>query len=225
MGDYRADQLAHAAGMSLALVRSYQSKGLLDPPRRVGRQAFYNDGHLSRLRHIADLKSRGHSLRMIAEQITPTERTERRVTSDGRRSLRLGDVAERSGVPIQMLRSWEASGLIRPARVDGESVYDVRDIEAAQMILVLIGSGIPFERLIDVARGQLAAGAQMAEGAVRLLDEFNPIAQTPARDAAVREMAGVIGALVSYVVQSQVMAVGRDPADIAEVDSDPRSTG
>ena len=82
--------------------------------------------------------------------------------------------------------------------------------EAARMILVLIGSGIPFERLIDVARGQLVAGADMAEGAVRLLDEFNPVAQTSARNAAVMEMASVIGSLVSYVVQSQVMAVGRN---------------
>ncbi len=49
---YRVEELAAAGGVSVELLRSYQTKGLLDPPRRDGRVALYDDRHLERLRTI-----------------------------------------------------------------------------------------------------------------------------------------------------------------------------
>ena len=37
---YRVEELAAAAGVSVELLRSYQTKGLVDPPRRDGRVAL-----------------------------------------------------------------------------------------------------------------------------------------------------------------------------------------
>src|SRR5690348_735481 len=51
---YRVEELAAAAGVSVELVRSYQTKGLLDPPRRDGRVALYDDRHLERLHAIKE---------------------------------------------------------------------------------------------------------------------------------------------------------------------------
>ena len=34
---YRVEELAAVAGVSVELLRSYQTKGLVDPPRREGR--------------------------------------------------------------------------------------------------------------------------------------------------------------------------------------------
>lgn len=71
--EYRVAELAEAAGIAVRTVRYYQERGLLDAPRRQGRHAFYNHTHLERLRLIADLLARGHSLEGIADLLTSAE--------------------------------------------------------------------------------------------------------------------------------------------------------
>jgi DNA-binding transcriptional MerR regulator len=58
----RLDDLAREAGVATTTVRLYRSKGLLPPPRLVGRTGFYDDTHLARLRLIARLQDEGFSL-------------------------------------------------------------------------------------------------------------------------------------------------------------------
>lgn len=53
--------------MSARNIRAYRERGLLDPPRRVGRSAFYDDYHLSQLRTINQLLRRGFNSAHIAE--------------------------------------------------------------------------------------------------------------------------------------------------------------
>lgn len=48
-------------------LRFYRERKLLPPPRREGRIAWYDDHHLARLRTIAALLERGHTLGGIAE--------------------------------------------------------------------------------------------------------------------------------------------------------------
>jgi DNA-binding transcriptional MerR regulator len=60
--EFRLDELARRGGVASTTVRLYQSRGLLAPPRLVGRTGWYDDSHLSRLRLIARLQSEGHSL-------------------------------------------------------------------------------------------------------------------------------------------------------------------
>ncbi len=67
---YRVEELAAAAGVSVELLRSYQTKGLIDPPRRDGRVALYDDRHLERLRTIKELKDKGYSLKAISGLLT-----------------------------------------------------------------------------------------------------------------------------------------------------------
>lgn len=210
MTDFRADELAEAAGISVALLRSYQSKGLLPAPRHLGRTALYGDHHLERLRHIADLKQRGHSLRSIVEQLDPG--SPMRTGSKSER-LRLRDVAERSGVPIEMLRSWEASGLLAPRGGPDGPTYDDNDVRIVRAILLLIGTGLPFEQFLEVAETQLAATGELASGAVRLFDDHVVGRLRGGDDPAVRAealelMAEAIGELVSYVVSRRVLEVG-----------------
>lgn len=63
----RIDDLARQAGVATTTVRLYRSKGLLPPPRLVGRTGFYGPEHLARLQAIARLQQRGFSLAGIAE--------------------------------------------------------------------------------------------------------------------------------------------------------------
>ncbi|MCB5167956.1 MerR family transcriptional regulator [Streptomyces bambusae] len=65
--EYRLEDLAKAAGLPTRTVRFYRERKLLPPPRREGRIAWYDDHHLARLRTIAALLDRGHTLGGIAE--------------------------------------------------------------------------------------------------------------------------------------------------------------
>ncbi len=60
------DELARQAGTTSRTIRLYQTKGVLPPPRTVGRVGYYGQGHLARLRYIARLQERGFSLAAIS---------------------------------------------------------------------------------------------------------------------------------------------------------------
>jgi len=73
MTDYRIDELARAADMTVRNVRAYQERGLLPPPRRVGRTGLYDDTHLGRLRLIGRLLDRGYTSAHIADFVRSWE--------------------------------------------------------------------------------------------------------------------------------------------------------
>ncbi|HUA94587.1 MAG TPA: MerR family transcriptional regulator, partial [Acidimicrobiales bacterium] len=57
IGDrYRVEELARRSGLSVDTVRFYQKRGLLDPPERQGRIAWYDSSHLERLERIRRLR-------------------------------------------------------------------------------------------------------------------------------------------------------------------------
>ena len=65
--EYRMDELARLAGITVRTLRFYRERKLIPPPRREGRIAWYDDQHLARLRTITALLERGHTLNGIAE--------------------------------------------------------------------------------------------------------------------------------------------------------------
>lgn len=67
------DELARRAGTTTRNVRNYQTQGLLPPPTLVGRTGYYDEGHLGRLRLIAQLQQQGFSLAGIANMLTAWE--------------------------------------------------------------------------------------------------------------------------------------------------------
>lgn len=66
-GQLTIEELANQAGTATTTVRMYQSKGLLPPPQRRGRIGYYGQGHLARLRLIAQLQEQGFSLASIKQ--------------------------------------------------------------------------------------------------------------------------------------------------------------
>lgn len=71
--ELRVDDLARKAGVATTTIRLYQSKGLLPPPRLVGRTGWYGQTHLARLRVIARLQEQGFSLAGIAALVARWE--------------------------------------------------------------------------------------------------------------------------------------------------------
>jgi DNA-binding transcriptional MerR regulator len=175
---YRVGELAAAAGVSVELVRSYQTKGLLEAPRREGRNALYSERHLERLRDIKALKDKGYSLKAIGGLL------DRPRTHEGERALATSpaggdddhltpqELADRTRVPQAVLRSLEASGVIRPRRGIGGTYYTAADVRAVKMLLTLIGVGLPMEEFMGLARLQIATMQEVAAGAVELYARY-----------------------------------------------------
>src|SRR5436190_22301956 len=110
---YRVDQLAARCGVSVDTIRFYQGRGLLPPPEREGRRAWYAERHAKRLFHIRDLKDRGFTLasiqRLLADELDPADRAlvealERPVGGGDDGLFDLEQLAEVTGVSAALLR-------------------------------------------------------------------------------------------------------------------------
>src|SRR5689334_9415255 len=62
---WRIDELAQRAGLTVDTIRYYAREGLVDPPVKRGRNRFYGPDHLERLQRICELRSRRFSLAAI----------------------------------------------------------------------------------------------------------------------------------------------------------------
>jgi DNA-binding transcriptional MerR regulator len=174
---YRVEELAAAAGISVELLRSYQTKGLVDPPRREGRLALYDDRHLERLRTIRELKAKGYSLKAIAGLLhRPPADTQRATPSlppvADDEHFAPQELAERTRVPLAVLRSLEASGVIRARKGAAGPYYTGADVRAVRMLLTLLGVGLPMEEFMRLARLQISTMQEVAAGAVELYTRY-----------------------------------------------------
>lgn len=190
----RVDQLAARAGVSVDTVRYYQTKGLLDPPRREGRVAWYGDRHLERIDRVRTLQQRGFTLATIvrlvrgeldsADEALVGELTGLTAgedgapggapgraaagTSPGSRFFTLGELADETGIPLALLKAVEAEGLLIPRRIGTEDRYTEEDVEAARAGLLLLEWGVPLPALLDLSRRHHAATEAVAHEAVEL---------------------------------------------------------
>ncbi len=67
--EYTIDQLAAKTNVPSRTIRFYQAKGVLAPPKRRGRVAFYDDSHATRLKVVSELQDKGLRLRAIRDLI------------------------------------------------------------------------------------------------------------------------------------------------------------
>jgi DNA-binding transcriptional MerR regulator len=222
--EYRVQELAKQAGITVELLRSYQSKGLLPPPRHEGRVAWYGDKHVERLRLIRDLKDRGYSLRMVEKALEQApERGDGgpvAMTEVPQERLTLAQLAERTRVPPAMLRSLEASGVLRPRMTGAERWYTDADVRAVRMLLSLLGGGLPMEEFMRVAQLQIDSAQSVADGAVEL---FMTYVREPLRNsglpqkeeaermvASLRLMMHAATVLMTYNFQRMVLTAAQD---------------
>jgi DNA-binding transcriptional MerR regulator len=222
---YRAEELAAEAGISVQVLRAYQSKGLVPPPRHVGRVAWYGPLHRERLDQIRRLKERGYSLRMIAESVDG-DAAPGAVAGDERAVLRLVDVAERSGVPVEVLRALEASGLLRPQPVAARHTasgarYSEADVRFVRHVLALLGVGLSLDDLMRIARPLLETTDALGRDVVTAWSELvgRRLRRADRTDGAarvaesLRMLAGIIGQLVAYHVERAVLVAARADID------------
>lgn len=221
---YRVDELAELAGISVDLVRSYQSRGLLPAPEHEGRVAWYDKRHLDRLRRIRELKAKGWSMRTIGDALNDRDRGLRGIVEaavdTGEEALDLPALAERTGVPAAVLRSFEASGVLRPRHDErGQAAYTSADVHAMRSLLSLIGTGVPMEEFMAVADVQMAAAQRVAEGTFELFLRYQrePLLarSLPARVEADR-LATSLRVLIESVSALLAYNFGRTILDVAQ---------
>ena len=212
--EFRADELAARVGITVELLRSYQSKGLLAPPRRVGRIVWYGPSHERRLHRIRELKERGYSLKMIVE----TVQADQLGSAEGELSpewLDLPDVVEATGVPVELIRSLEASHVVRPELNGKEVHYTEQDVDAVRKVLEVLGVGLPLDEFMAVSATQLAIIDKLAADVVSTWDErvCEPIRaegldfdELMVRiESSMRTMVASVSGLVAYNIERAVL--------------------
>ena len=174
--EYRIEQLARAAGVPVDTVRFYQGKGLIPAPRRDGRVTWYADQHLDRLRRIRELQQRGFSLTVIrrfldGELEASDESLVAAITHPAApESLSLDELAERSGVPVPLLRSLEQAGLLVAVEEGDEPRYPAADLESLSAGLKLLEAGVPLSDLMALGLEHAKSVEATARQAVELFD-------------------------------------------------------
>lgn len=68
--DLTVDRLAAEAGMTVRNVRAYAARGLLQPPRIVGRTGYYGRQHVERLVLVREMLADGYTLSAIEKSLT-----------------------------------------------------------------------------------------------------------------------------------------------------------
>ncbi len=151
--DYTLEDLERESGVTARTIRFYRQAGLIAPPRRVGRFAFYGPEQLSRLRLIAALRARGLGLDAVAKVLADPAGESRSFSSlleirdqllepwiDDREMLmdREQVLAVIGGRDARVVDDLVAFGLVRPA---GEQ-FRVPSVATLHLAAQLMAAGV-----------------------------------------------------------------------------------
>jgi DNA-binding transcriptional MerR regulator len=178
--EYRVEELAASVGVRVDTVRFYQGRGLLPPPRREGRVAYYQEAHVERLRRVRELLTEGFTLAQIGRLFEGTERVEPAdglltalvAETVGERTLSRVELAAESQVPEAVLVAARSAGLIEPIMVGGEERFTREDAEMARAGLEILGYGLPLQELLALAVDHAEGIDSVADRAIALFDQF-----------------------------------------------------
>ncbi|MER5684246.1 MerR family transcriptional regulator [Streptomyces sp. NPDC002205] len=186
------EELARAAGIPVRTVRFYRERGLIAPPRREGRIAWYDDHHLARLRTIAGLLERGHTLTGIADLARtfesgrdvaevlglgePTEETPVRLTPE-----QLADYFEGEVTPENLATALDLGYLA----TDGDEIVHISR-RLLEVSAELVREGVPLSTVLSAGRrvrehadalAELFVGVMRAHSAEAEPAQLRPLAR------------------------------------------------
>jgi DNA-binding transcriptional MerR regulator len=178
---YRVEELATSAGVSVDTIRYYQGRGLIHRPRREGRLAIYEEAHLERLRRIRALLDQGFSLAQIRRVLDGLSDSGESASEPllgalidegvGERTFSRAELAREAGLPEALLRAVESAGLIEPMHVSGVARFVEADLEMARAALTILGAGFPLGELLQLAITHARNIRGVADSAIDLFDD------------------------------------------------------
>lgn len=177
------DQLAQLVGLPSSTIRLYRTKGLLPPPQRRGRSAFYGPGHVARVELIGRLQERGFSLAAIAELVQQWEEgrsldeilgLEQRIPGAAQvpSELRLAPSELASRFPSIDLTPEVMSQVISMGLVelDDEGMVVIASPVFLEVGTALVDLGFPIGEVLDEAGTLQAEMVQVAERFAAMFD-------------------------------------------------------
>ncbi|HET7661439.1 MAG TPA: MerR family transcriptional regulator [Oryzihumus sp.] len=176
-GELTIDQLAARTGMTVRNVRAYSTRGLIPPPRLVGRTGYYGAEHVARLTLVREMLDQGYTL-------TAAERLLASAPSSGAQAL---------GLYHSLMSPWDSEPEVLepetlaaqarvphdPAVVDrlvemglAERLEDGRlrlpNVGLLRAGLEVIGLGIPVEDVLALVPGLRQQAGAVADSFVEL---------------------------------------------------------
>ncbi len=157
--EFTVDQLAAHVGITVRNVRAYAARGLLPPPRMVGRTGYYGREHVARLLLVREMLAEGYPLAMIERTIAAAPPAAGSVTLALHRALLApwlpaepeettgAELAARAGVPEESGTIDQLVELGLVERLD-EGRLRVHDPALLAAGLQVVQLGVPPSRLI-----------------------------------------------------------------------------
>jgi DNA-binding transcriptional MerR regulator len=164
-GDWRIDDLAHRAGVSVDTIRYYQREGLLPTARRKGRHKLYGPDHLVRLERIRELQDRRFSLAAIRALLEASGNVEGIFGGGPETQYSADELAAHSGLAADLVVRLHETGLVPDPSTFGRDAYDGADLDVLHAIAELQRAGIPDDVLVEIA-GIYARGVESIEEGV-----------------------------------------------------------
>jgi DNA-binding transcriptional MerR regulator len=166
----RIDDLAQRSGVASGTIRFYQREGLIPPPEREGRVAFYSEDHLRRLERVRALQAQGLPLSVVGDLLAREDAGE-----DIAGWLALDSAVfgrPDGGEPIEELTARLLEVGVPPDTIAaGAELIRVRLREVAETM-----SGLGWEVFAE-ERERLAAGEQVPEDVLARFEHLRSLAQ------------------------------------------------
>jgi DNA-binding transcriptional MerR regulator len=154
------DELAARVGVTVRNLRAYSARGLLPPPRMVGRTGYYGRQHVARLLLVREMLAEGYSLAMIERTLASAPANASTATLALHRALLApwlppepetmtgAQLAARAGV---LQDSALVDRLVELGLVQRLGDGDLRVLDPALLTagLQVVGLGVPPDDLID----------------------------------------------------------------------------
>jgi DNA-binding transcriptional MerR regulator len=151
--DWRIDDLARMAGITVDTIRYYQREGLLPSGERAGRARRYGPEHLERLERIRALQSRRFSLaaiRALLEREEPGALEGLLAGNDD--AYDFDELVGTAAVPPKLAHDLIDAGLLREPADHGRAAYDGDDLAVLRAFADMRRIGISDAMLVEVAR-------------------------------------------------------------------------
>jgi DNA-binding transcriptional MerR regulator len=154
------DQLAAATGMTVRTTRYYASLGLLPPPVRRGRLAYYTSEHRARLELVRALQDHGFTLAAIEKYLAripqqagvedlAVQRAMLTSWSPGpREELTRRQLEKKAGRPLsdELIRRLEITGAVLPTEGDRFELLPAFDVGVQ-----LLDMDIPLDSIVEAS--------------------------------------------------------------------------
>ena len=166
----RIDDLAQRSGLPSGTIRFYQREGLISPPEREGRVAYYSEEHLHRLERVRALQAQGLPLSVVGDLLARDDAGE-----DISAWLALDSAVfghRGNGQPIEELRARLLEWGVPKARIaEGAELLERRLREVAEAM-----AGIGWD-IFASERESIAAGRPVADDVLARFEHLRSLAQ------------------------------------------------